>query len=406
MKRVVISAMDVTTSIGTGIDKFWQAAVNGTSGIRRIQSYDPSPYPTQIAGEISDFSLEKTPQYNKPKRYSKAARYALFCAHQAIAKSGLSPQELTHAGTFIGTGLGGSPEAEEAYRAYFDQTWKKIPALTITRGMPNSIANSIAIAFGATGPNFTVTNACMSSADAIGRAYEQIKWGKLPLAICGGTESMLWESMMAAWCKLRVMSTANEFPEKACKPFDLHRDGMVMADGCGILILEDYDHATARGAKPIAEIIGFGSSCDAHHITAPNSDGQIKAITQAMDEARVSPTDIQYINAHGTATLLNDVTETKTIKHIFQNLAYDIPVSSLKSMIGHSIGASGALEIIATCLMLQHGTLLPTINLDNPDPKCDLDYLANDARTQNTDIALSNHFAFGGANAALIIKRG
>ena len=404
-KRVVITAMELTSSIGTGIEKFWQSAIDGKSGIDTISSYDSSPYPTQIGGEITDFSLENYPQFNKPKRYSKAARYALYCSQRAVEKSGLTANELAKAGTFIGTGLGGQPEAEDAYQAFYEKGWKKIPALTITRGMPNSIANVLAITFGAQGPNVTITNACMSSADAIGRAYEQIQWGKIPLAICGGTESMLWESIMAAWCKLRVMSTANENPAQACKPFDIARDGMVMADGCGILILEDYEYAKARGANILAEIIGFGSSCDASHITAPSSEGQTRAIEQAMNEAKVSTSDIQYINAHGTATKLNDVTETQTIKSVFGKTAYDIPISSLKSMTGHSIGASGVLEIIATTLSINNNTLLPTINLHTPDPECDLDYIPNAARKTSIDIALSNHFAFGGANAALILKR-
>lgn len=403
--RVVITGMEITSSIGCGLETFWQAAIKGECGIRRVQSYDASPYTTQIAGEIRGLSLEHLPQFDKSKRFSRVAQYALYCAHHAIERAGLNPIELANAGTYIGTSLGGTPELESAYRSFFTDNWKKIPALSVIRGMPNSIANHIAIAFGIGGPNSTISNACVSSAEAIGNAYQQISQGKLSVALCGGTESLVWESIMAAWCKLRVMSTKNETPEQASRPFDKTRDGMIMADGAGILILEDLQHAKARGATIYAEIIGFGASCDAHHVTAPNSQGQARAIHAALDDARLAISDVQYISAHGTGTQLNDIVETETIKQVFGDRAYEIPVTAQKAMTGHAIGAAGAMEIIATALSLQHDTLLPTINLNEPDPLCDLDYVANHARQKHIDIALSNHFAFGGANAALVLRR-
>lgn len=404
-RRVVITAMEITSSIGTGVSAFWHAATQGTCGIRRISAYDPSPYTTQIAGELLDFSLDHLPEFNKSKRYPKAAQYALFCAHSALQRSGLGVQELGQAGTFIGTSLGGYPELEDGYASFYQGEWKKIPALSVIRGMPNSVANHVAIAFGIGGPNSTISNACVSSAEAIGQAYLQIANGRLSTAICGGTECLLWESLMAAWCKLRVMSTQNDTPQTASKPFDRHRDGMVMADGAAILILEDLEQARARGAEILAEITGFGQSCDAFHVTAPNSDGQARAIEMALNDARLAVNDVQYINAHGTGTTLNDTTETATIKKVFGDKAYDIPITAQKAMTGHAIGAAGAMEIVATTLSLQHGILLPTINLHDPDPDCDLDYIPNEARTQAIDIALSNHFAFGGSNAALVLQR-
>jgi 3-oxoacyl-[acyl-carrier-protein] synthase II len=403
--RVVITGMDITSSIGSGLEAFWDAATRGTCGIKRIQSYDPSPYPTQIAGEITDLSLEHLPEFNKSKRYPRVAQYALYCAHHAIERAGLTPDELSRAGTYIGTSLGGTPELESAYQFFYSGHWKKVPALSVIRGMPNSVANHIAIAFGLGGPNSTVSNACVSSAEAIGNAYQQISQGKLAVAVCGGTESLVWETIMTAWCKLRVMSTQNETPGCASRPFDLHRDGMVMADGAGILVLEDLQHAQARGATIYAEIIGFGASCDAYHVTAPTSIGQTRAIQAALDDAKASPGDVQYINAHGTGTQLNDVTETETIKAVFGQRAHEIPITAQKAMTGHAIGAAGAMEIIATVMSLQHGILLPTINLHNQDPQCDLDYIPNLARQKPVDIALSNHFAFGGANAALVLRR-
>lgn len=404
-KRVVITGMEITSSIGTGIERFWNAASQGVCGIKRIQSYDPSPYTTQVAGEITDFSLDALPEFNKSKRYPRAAQYALYCAHHAIEQAGLTTKELATAGTYIGTSLGGNPELELAYNLFYTQSWKKIPPLSVIRGMPNSVANHIAIAFGLGGPNSTISNACVSSAEAIGNAYQQIAHGTISTAVCGGTESLIWESVMAAWCKLRVMSTNNENPAQASRPFDLHRDGMVMADGASVLILEEFKQAKARGAKILGEIIGFGASCDASHVTAPNSQGQTRAIFSALNDAKLSINDIHYINAHGTGTQLNDSTETASIKSVFGKRAYEIPVTAQKAMTGHAIGAAGAMEIIATTLSLQKDILLPTINLHNPDPACDLDYVPNTARCKNIDIALSNHFAFGGANAALVLRK-
>ncbi|STY31625.1 3-oxoacyl-ACP synthase [Legionella wadsworthii] len=404
-KRVVITGMEITSSIGTGLEKFWEAATQGQCGIKRIQSYDPSLYPTQIAGEITDFSLASLPELNKNKRYPRVAQFALYCTHHAIEQAGLTPYELCKAGTFIGTGMGGYPESEASYQCFFSENWRKMQALSVIKGMANSIANFTAISFGLGGPNSTVSNACVSSADAIGIAYQQIAHGKISTAICGGTEAPLWESMMSAWCKLKVMSTNNEHPSKACRPFDLHREGMVMAEGAGVLILEELHQARARGATILAEIIGLGSSCDAFHITAPSSEGQQRAIQAALDDARLSPRDIQYLKAHGTGTPLNDKVETQTIKSVFGDRAYEIPITAQKSMIGHAIGASGVMEVISSSLSLKHDMLLPTINLENHDPECDLDYVANEARKKTIDIVLSNHFAFGGANLALIIRR-
>jgi 3-oxoacyl-[acyl-carrier-protein] synthase II len=404
-KRVVITGMEITSSIGTGLNKFWDAASQGLCGIKRIECYDPSPYPTQIGGEITDLSLEDLPQFNKSKRYPRAAQYALYCAHHAIEQSGLSAQELIHAGTYIGTSMGGYSESETVFDIIHKSGWKKMPPLSIIRSMPNSIANHIAIAFGIGGPNSTISNACISSAEAIGTAYQQIAQGRLSTALCGGADSLLWESVIAAWCKLRVMSTNNENPTKACRPFDLNRDGMVIADGAGILILEELEQAKARGATVFAEIIGFGASCDAFHLTAPSTPGQKRAICAALDDARVSVNDVHYINAHGTGTQLNDSVETETIKAVFGERAYDIPINAQKSMTGHAIGAAGAMEIITTALSLQHDLILPTINLDTQDPACDLDYVPNIARKKAIDIALSNHFAFGGSNAALVLSK-
>lgn len=404
-KRVVITGMDIVSSIGNGLSAFWNAAKQGQCGIKRIQRYDPSPYPTQMAGEVTDLDLTALPAFDNAKRYPLCTRFAAYCAYHALQHAGLTTTELASTGTFIGTSVGGSAELEAIAFQAFLQGWRKIPALTVIKAMPNSIANQIAIAFGLGGANSTTSNACVSSAEAIGNAYQHIAQGRLTTALCGGTESLIWEAIMAAWCKLRIMSTKNETPHLSCSPFDKARDGMVMAEGAGMLVLEEYHHAKARGASIFAEILGFGTSCDAHHITAPHSAGQIRAIHAALNEAQLAPSDIQYINAHGTGTQLNDITETETIKSVFGAHAPQIPITAQKAMTGHAIGAAGAMEIIASVLSLQHDLLLPTINLNRPDPACDLDYIPHIARPRAVDIVLSNHFAFGGANAAFILKR-
>jgi 3-oxoacyl-[acyl-carrier-protein] synthase II len=403
--RVVVTGMEILSSIGVGLKPFWQAAVQGKCGIRKIQAYDPSPYTTQIGGEIPEYTLDQVIESHKIKRYPKVAQFALYCAHHAIVQAHLSSDLLMGAGTFIGTSLGGTPELEAAYQSFYTDSWKKIPALSVLRGMPNSVANHVAIAFGLGGPNTTISNACVSSAEAIGQAYQQIASGRLNVALCGGTESLLWETIMAAWCKLRVMSTRNDDPARSCRPFDKDRDGMVMADGAGMLILESYDHAVARGAKILGEIAGFGASCDASHLTAPSTQGQSRAIHAALLDAQVSADEIQYINAHGTGTPLNDPVETQTIKSVFGERAFEIPITAQKSMTGHAIGAAGVMEIISTLLCMEKGILLPTMGLDNVDPECDLDYIPNQARAKQVDVALSNHFAFGGANAAIVLKK-
>jgi 3-oxoacyl-[acyl-carrier-protein] synthase II len=404
-RRVVITGMDIISSLGNGLDAFWHKAVRGYSGIKKITSYDPASYTTQIAGEVDLSQIINPANNTSSKRYPRAAQYALHCANNAMTSAGLDNTDKQQMGTFIGTSLGGMPEQEQAYQVFFEHGWRKIPALTVLKGMPNSIANHIAISHGLGGMNHTFSNACVSSADAIGHAFENIRSGRINIALCGGTESLIWPSLMAAWCKLRVLSTDNDTPEQACRPFDATRSGMVMADGAAFLVLENYDSAKARGAPILAEITGFGSSCDAHHVTAPDSNGQVRAVEMALKDAGLSYKDIDYINAHGTGTSLNDLTETQTIKYVFKERSYDLPITAQKSMTGHAIGAAGAMEIVASVLCLQHNTLLPTINLNNPDPQCDLDYVANSARPKKINTILSHHFAFGGANDAIILQR-
>lgn len=404
-KRIAITGMDVLSCIGNSLTEFWAAAQQGKSGISQIASYNPAPYSTQIAGEIKGFLPSSIAGLEKPHRLTHVTQYALHCAQGALSHSGLDGKERTDMGVFIGTGLGGTPELESAFETFYNHSWKKLPPLTVLKAMPNAIANHVGLHFNLQGPNVTTSNACVSSAEAICNAAQHIAMGKLSMALCGGAESLIWEVVMAAWCRMRVLSSRNEDPSGACRPFDVNRDGMVIADGAAMLVLEDYDHATARGAKIYAELIGWGANCDASHITAPSTVGQSKAMQLAINDARLGVSDIQYINAHGTGTRLNDITETQSIKAVFAEAAYTIPITAQKSMMGHAIGAAGAMEVIATVMSLYHGVLLPTINLCEPDPLCDLDYVSEGARKKAIDIAMSNHFAFGGANNVLILQR-
>ncbi|MEQ8767481.1 MAG: beta-ketoacyl-[acyl-carrier-protein] synthase family protein [Planctomycetota bacterium] len=406
-RRVVVTGMALTTPIGSTVTSFWQAALAGQSGIRRIDYYDPSEQPTQIGGQVTGLNLWRWPEYDKPRRFSRAARFALACSRLALEDAGLEAksQEVADAGTYLGTGQGGGPESEVSYSAFYLQGWRRMPALTVTKAMPNSIANYVAIESGLGGPNVTIANACASSAEAASQAFEAIRSGRLDLALSGGAESMLFESMMAAWCQLRVMSQRNDAPQLASRPFDRDRDGMVMAEGAAMLVLEEESRARARGAKIYAEVLGAASGCDAHHITAPSVIGQSRTMHRALQDADVEASRVDFVSAHGTSTRLNDVAETKSLKEVLGQRAYDVPVSALKSMIGHSLGASGAIQLVATTMAIHDGRVHPTINLENPDPECDLDYVPSVARKVPIEVAMSNHFAFGGANTVLILGR-
>ncbi len=406
-RRVVITGMEVATPIGTGLRSFWSAALEGRSGIGRITYYDPTDYPTKIAGEVAGLDLRRWPEFDKPRRYSRPARFALACSRMALADAGLLPKsrEIAEAGIFFGTGHGGGPDSETDYRAFYTDGWRQVSRFAVTKAMPNSIANHLAIQFGLHGPNITIANACSSSAEAVGQAYEAIRNGRLDAALTGGAESMLWESMMSGWCRLRIMSTRNDQPTAASRPFDRDRDGMVMAEGAGAIMLEEKGRAQARGARIHAEILGYASGCDAVHLTAPSAEGQARTMRKALEDAGFPARRIDYVSAHGTSTKLNDVAETKAIKEVLGRRAYQVPISALKSMIGHTVGAAGAIQLVATALSLREGRIHPTINLHNPDPECDLDYVPHEARRAPIKVAMSNHFALGGANAVLLLGR-
>ncbi|MEM7201790.1 MAG: beta-ketoacyl-[acyl-carrier-protein] synthase family protein [Planctomycetota bacterium] len=406
-RTVAITGMGIVSPIGVGIDPFWAAARSGHSGVDRIRHFDPSEYPTQIAGQVEDFALSDWSSTQRPRRHCRAAQYALAASGMALQDAGLAAKsaDLTNAGVYFGTGLGGGPDLETAYDCFFSKRWRRMPPTTIPKAMPNAIANSIAIEHGMRGPNVTVANACVSSAEAAAQAFEAVRSGRLDVALAGGAESMLWESTMASWCQLGALSARNDAPAAASRPFDRDRDGMVMAEGAGVLLLEEEGRARARGATIYARVLGSASNCDASHITVPDAAGQADAILQALRDARIDADRVDCVSAHGTSTQLNDVVETRAIKDALGRRAEQIAIAALKSMTGHMMGAAGAAQLIATALTLRDGELYPTINLDNPDPECDLDYVAHTARRLPAEIALSNHFALGGSNTVVVLGR-
>jgi len=407
INRVVITGMGVVTPVGIGSKKFWESLVNGVSGVKKITRFDTEDFRTSVAAEVLDFDPKNyfTPQ--KAAVLDRFAQFALAAATEAVDTSGLkiSDENRQAIGVISGTTQGGINTIEEQYKIFFSKGLKYIDPITAPKGMHVAPASNIAIAYRILGPNYTVSNTCSSGAVAIGEAYRLIKHGYATAMVCGGTDSCITPAIMGTWSKLRVLSTQNDPPERSCKPFSKNRDGIVLGEGAGFVLLEEVEHAKKRGANIIAEVIGYGLSNDAYHLTFPSAEGETLAMRIALRDAGLKPEEIDYINAHGTGTIPNDKGETAAIKEVFGNHAYSIPVSSAKSMIGHTLGAAGSIEFIAAVLSIQTKTIHPTINYDLPDPECDLDYVPNKSREKDVTTVLSNSFGFGGGNAVLIARR-
>jgi 3-oxoacyl-[acyl-carrier-protein] synthase II len=409
-KRVVVTGLGVISPIGNNIDEFWSALIAGKSGIGRITQFDPTRFDSQIAGEVKGFdpSLYISP---KEKRHlDKFAQYALVAAHQAVTDAGVDfkNEDLYKVGVLVGSGIGSLRTVELQHRALLEKGPSKMSPFTIPMLIVNMAAGQIAISFGVRGPNSAVATACASGGHAIGDAFKIIQRGDAQMMITGGTESCICSIGVGAFCAMKALSTRNDEPERASRPFDKQRDGFIMAEGAGIVILENLEHARKRNASVYAEVAGYGMSGDAYHMTAPEPEG--KGAVQAMNEALghdagIRPQEVSYINAHGTSTLLNDRVETLAIKKVFGEYAKKIPVSSIKSMTGHLLGAAGAVEFVACCLSIKHNIVAPTTNYEYPDPECDLDYVPNQARQARVDVALSNSLGFGGHNATLVLRR-
>lgn len=409
MRRIVITGLGLVTPVGIGVRESWKAICQGQSGITEITRFDASSYNSQIAGEVKDFHPENFIARKHIKHMDLFIQYALAASRMAIedAKLNIDEKIAPHVGVIIGCGLGGLPGIEKYHKILLESGPKKVSPFFIPMVIGNMASGYVSIEFGLRGPNSCTTTACASGAHAIGEAYLYIKSGLADIILAGGTESTITPLCIAGFGATKALSTRNREPEKASRPFDRERDGFVAAEGAGVLILEDLNCALERGAKIYAELVGYGASSDAYHITAtpPEGNGAALCMQKALDNANILSNEVDYINAHGTSTKLNDLTETKAIKTVFKEHAYKLSISSNKSMIGHLLGGAGAVESAFTVLSIYDGIIPPTINYENPDPGCDLDYTPNVAKKKQVRMAICNSFGFGGANASLVFKK-
>jgi 3-oxoacyl-[acyl-carrier-protein] synthase II len=410
LNRAVITGMGAVTPLGSSIDRYWKGLINGESGVRKITQFDATDFPCQIAGEIPDFNPDEYLDRKEARRLPRSAQIALVSAIQAVHDAGLPEvmPDKERAGVVFGTALGGIDQIDEGIIELRKHGINRVNPFTIPFGIPNLAAFLIAKQFQCLGPNSTIVTACATGTQTIGEAAQLIRLGKADVIISGGTESLIKDYSLAGFSAMRALPVNyNDKPQAASRPFDANREGFILSEGAGAVIVESLEHALQRGAHIYAEIVGHSATSDGYHIAQPEPDaeGAIRTMRWALKDAEISPDKIDYINAHGTSTPLNDATETKAIKSVFGEHAYKLAVSSTKSMIGHAMGASGTLEAIACVLTIMHGVIHPTINYTTPDPDCDLDYVPNQARKQVVRYALSNSFGLGGQNASLILKK-
>ncbi|MCH7641842.1 MAG: beta-ketoacyl-ACP synthase II [Chloroflexi bacterium] len=413
-RRVVVTGVGVISAIGHDVESFWNALKAGKSGVTPLPLEGIDDYPCRIGATVQNFDPTQYMDRKESRRLARFAQFAVVAAAEALESAGLgrmenlSDEERTRHGVLLGTGIGGYPETEAAARVMVKRSGTRISPYYIPMMLPNMAAANVSRVYGATGYIGTTITACAAGTQAIGEATEVIRRGGADVMVAGGTEAGICEIGLGGFSTIHALSTTNnETPEKASRPFDAKRDGFVPAEGSGILILEDLEHALDRGAPIIGEIAGWGVTSDAHHLVHPPEDGAgaVRAMQMALDDAGIGPGDIDYINAHGTSTPVNDAAETRAIKKVFGESAATTPISSTKSMIGHSLGASGGLEAAAALRTIRDGVIHPTINYENPDPDCDLDYVPNVAREVNVNTVLSNSFGFGGQNACLVLRR-
>lgn len=409
MRRVVVTGLGVISPIGTGKDLFWENLVAGKNGVARITHFDPTGFDAQIAAEVKDFDPSLYLEKKEARRLVRFIQFAVAASKLAVADANLSitSENAPEIGVIIGSGIGGIGFLEEQARVLHEKGPGKLSPFTVPYMIADMAAGYVSILLGAKGPNFCVVTACASGTHCLGEAFKTIQRGAAEAVIAGGTEASITPLGIGSFCAAGALSTRNDEPERASRPFDRERNGFVMGEGAGIVILESLDSAQKRGAKIYAEIIGYGSSGDASHITAPAPEGEgaVRAIRAALKDAGLKPEEIDYVNAHGTSTELNDKFETMALKTVFGEHARKLAISSNKSMIGHLLGASGAVEFIATVLSVIKDLAPPTINYENPDPECDLDYVPNHARRMPIRTAISNSFGFGGHNAILVVKK-
>ncbi|UKS29924.1 beta-ketoacyl-ACP synthase II [Paenibacillus sp. HWE-109] len=408
MNRVVITGMGVVTALGQDLETFWGNLTSGKSGVSLIENFDVSEYPTRIAAEVKDFNIENYVDRKESRRMDRFVQFAVAGAINALKDANLDVKEDTdpeRVGVSVGSGIGGLNTWEEQHRILLEKGPKRVSPFFIPMMIANMASGHISMVTGAKGPNSTAVTACATGTHSIGDSFKMIQRGDADVMICGGAEATITPIGVAGFCALRAMSTRNEEPHLASRPFDTDRDGFVMGEGAGVMILESLEHAQQRGARIYAEVIGYGMSGDAYHMTDPDPDGAARCMTKAIKDAGIAPESITYINAHGTSTSVGDKSETTAIKKALGEHAYKVAVSSTKSMTGHLLGAAGGVEAVICGLTISNNLIAPTINLVNQDPECDLDYVPNVAREAKVDIAMSNSFGFGGHNATIILKR-
>ena len=409
LPRVVVTGLGVISALGLEAEVFWANILAGRNGVSRVTQFDTTDFPCKIGAEVVGFDAARLMDPKEARRNDRYTHFGFIAATAAVADAGLKPaaENGDRMGVIIGSGIGGMHTYETQLRVLWERGPRKVSPFTIPSLITNMCSGLVAIEFGARGPNYSVVSACASSAHAIGEAFNAMRRGEADVMIAGGSEAAITPFSYAGFCSMKAMSTRNDQPEKACRPFDLERDGFVMGEGAGILVLETLAHAQARGARIYCELAGYGASCDAFHITQPDPEGRglSLAMNRALGVAGVRPDEIDYINAHGTSTPYNDKFETLAIKQVFGEHARKLMVSSTKSMTGHLLGAAGGVEALICAKALQAGEVPPTINYEQPDPECDLDYVPNVKRTVPLRVVLSNNLGFGGQNASLVLRR-
>jgi 3-oxoacyl-[acyl-carrier-protein] synthase II len=408
--RVVITGLGAVTALGPDAPTLWEGLLHGKSGVRRITQFDASAMPCQIAGEIPDFDPTQYMERKEARRFPRSSQIALGAATQAVKQAGLPMPFLDpeRVGVVFGTAIGGIEKVDEGIHALRTQGLDRVNPFTVPTGIPNLAAFLISFTFKCLGHSSTITTACATGTQAVGEAAEVIRRGAADVVITGGTEALIRDFAIGGFCAMRALPVNyNDHPEAASRPFDAKREGFIFSEGAAALVLESLEHAKARGANILAEVAGHASSCDAYHMAAPEPEasGPRRAMRWALEDAGMTPVQVDYINAHGTSTPLNDSTETYAIKKVFNELAYKVAISSTKSMLGHAMGASGAIEALICVQTILNNIIPPTINYENPDPVCDLNYTPNLARPMTVNVTLSNSFGLGGQNACLIIKR-
>ncbi|MFA6499015.1 MAG: beta-ketoacyl-ACP synthase II [Desulfurivibrionaceae bacterium] len=408
-RRVVVTGVGLVTPLGTGVEKTWSALCAGKSGIGPITRFDASEVGVNIAAEVKDFQVEDHIDKKVAKHLDLFVQYAVAAAGEALKDAALqiTDENAPRVASIMGCGLGGLPTIEKYHQVAMEKGTKRITPFFIPMVIPNMGAGQISIIYGAKGPNLSLTTACAAGTHAVGEAFRSIVNDECDVAVTGGSESVICPLAVGGFHAMKALSTRNDQPEKASRPFDRDRDGFIISEGAGVLILEELEHAKARGAKIYAEVVGYGLSSDGYHMAAPPEDGNgaSRCMQMALKDAGMQPEDVDYINAHGTSTPLNDVVETRAIKTAFGDQAYKLAISSTKSMTGHMLGGAGGIEAVFTALSIKHQIAPPTMNLENPSPECDLDYVPNQARKMKIRAAMSNSFGFGGTNAVLIMKQ-